>query len=472
MNLDESCVEALISELIDENALACRALLSIARTEFTTDVPTAAVSLGEHPVLRINLDFVRQHCATEQHVKALLVHEFLHVLLRHTLEIRRMNETLSIALDAVINAMIHRKLGDAYSGFMATYYATAKGAAQLLRPPRREIDFHPGSMQRHTLGQTDPERLKRLDWLGPEGWTLWHELYQGRAVHQDVLEFLKAKQVDLLQGELNSGGRPVCLGNHADVPLDPDDLPPSLLHRLRESAKVLAAGGLLPGQGVPKPGQIVVPPSVDPAVTQWEAQTVALLRRMVTPDSASRLVEPAPARSYLPILHRADRRGVIRSLWNPIVTENEWPAWRQKPTGSVAVYLDVSGSMNPELERLARLLHRFDRYLRRPFHAFADTVEPARIERGKLITKSTGGTTLACVFEHLRRTRPAKALVITDGYVEQPRAAPARIEGVNVHFLISAHGTDRILRSYGHPISQLPALDLSLVPSGPPGGRR
>ena len=94
MNLDESCVEALISELIDENSLACRALLSIARTEFTTDVPTAAVSLGEHPVLRINLDFVRQHCATEQHVKALLVHEFLHVLLRHTLEIRRMNPAL------------------------------------------------------------------------------------------------------------------------------------------------------------------------------------------------------------------------------------------------------------------------------------------------------------------------------------------------------------------------------------------
>ena len=472
MNLDESGVEALISELIEENALACRAFLTIARTEFTTDVPTAAVSLDERPVLRINLDFVRKHCATEQHVKALLVHEFLHVLLRHTLEIRRMNEALNIALDAVINAMIHRQLGEAYSDFMATYYANAPRAAQFLRPLRAKIDVHPECGECRLLTQTDPERAKRLAWLGSDGWTLWRDLYEGKAVYQDVLEFLKAKQVALLEGALESDDQPIWLGNHADTPLDPDDLPPSLLDRLRETAQVLAAKGLLPGQGVPAPGQKVVPPSLDPAVVRWEAQTLALLRRMVTPDPTGGVSELTPARSYLPILSSSDRRGVLRSLWNPIVSENEWPSWRRKPSGSVAVYLDVSGSMNRELERLVRLLHRFDRYLRRPFHAFATTVEPARIERGKLITNSTGGTSLACVFDHLHRTRPAKALVITDGYVEQMHPDKARIDGVRVHFLISAGGTDHILRAYSHPISRLPELGISLVRSGCPAASR
>jgi hypothetical protein len=211
------------------------------------------------------------------------------------------------------------------------------------------------------------------------------------------------------------------------------------------------------------PGQIEVPPSIEPAVAQWEVQTLALLRRLVTPDPASRVTERAPVLSHLPILNGGDRRGVLRSLWNPIVAENEWTSWRMKPAGSVAVYLDVSGSMNAELQRLAQLLYRFDRYLRRPFHAFANTVEPARIERGRLITKSTGGTTLACVFDHLRRTRPTKALVITDGFVEKLPRDRATVDGVSVHFLISAGGSDRILRDYPHPISRLPALDLGFA---------
>lgn len=469
MNIDRIGVETLISELIDENALACRAFLTIARTEFTTDVPTASVSLGEHPVLRINLDFVRKHCATESHVKALLVHEFLHVLLRHTLEIRRMNPALNVALDAVINAMIHRKLGNAYSGFMAAYYADSPGPGQLLRPPCREIDFHPQSIHRYTQGQAHPERLRRLEWLGSEGWDLWYNLYQGRAVYEDVLEFLKAKRVE--EWEKTEGER-LLLGNHDDGLLDTDDLPPSLLDRLRATAKELAAKGLLAGQGVVTPGQIDIPPSIDPAVARWEVQTLALLRRLVTPDAASRVTERAPVLSHLPILNGGDRRGVLRSLWNPIVAENEWTSWRSKPAGSVSVYLDVSGSMNSELERLTRLLHRFNRYLRRPFHAFADTVEPARIEQGRLITKTTGGTTLTCVFDHLRRTRPTKALVITDGFVENLPRDRARVDGVSVHFLISAGGSDQILRDYGHPISRLTELDASPVRSGCSAGGR
>jgi hypothetical protein len=148
--------------------------------------------------------------------------------------------------------------------------------------------------------------------------------------------------------------------------------------------------------------------------------------------------------------------------------DNRKLSLREKPpprtaTERINLAVNASGSASRELKRLTRLLHRFNRYLRRPFHAFADTVEPARMEGGRLITKTTGGTTLSCVFDHLRRTRPTKALVITDGFVERLPRDRARVDGVSVHFLISAGASDRILRDYPHPISRLPALDLGFA---------
>jgi predicted metal-dependent peptidase len=105
-------IHALIAELIDDNPFACRALLQIVSTEFTTDVPTAAVTCGGEPRLLLNPEFLERHCQTEAHVKAVICHEFLHVLLRHTEGRGAASPPAEhLALDAVINAIIHRDAG-------------------------------------------------------------------------------------------------------------------------------------------------------------------------------------------------------------------------------------------------------------------------------------------------------------------------------------------------------------------------
>ena len=104
-------VRALMHELMDENPFAIRAVLRILSVEFTNAVPTLAVTNEPRPRLLINLEFVAKHCKTEEHVKALLCHEFLHVLLRHTDEPGRPTPARHLAADAVINAIIHRQLG-------------------------------------------------------------------------------------------------------------------------------------------------------------------------------------------------------------------------------------------------------------------------------------------------------------------------------------------------------------------------
>ncbi len=116
-------VRALVHELVDENPFAIRAVLKILAVEFTNAVPTLAVTNEPRPRLLINLEFVAAHCRTDEHVKALLCHEFLHVLLRHTDEPGRPTPARHLALDAVINAIIHRQLGEKYSSMMAGYYA-------------------------------------------------------------------------------------------------------------------------------------------------------------------------------------------------------------------------------------------------------------------------------------------------------------------------------------------------------------
>ena len=125
-------------ELIEENPLAIRAVLKILAVKFTDTVPTLAVTCEARPRLLVNLAFIHAQCRTEAHAKAVVCHEFLHVLLRHTERLTTLTPADHVAVDAVINAIIHRSLGPDYSGMMSRYYADTRGVTRLLRPPTDE----------------------------------------------------------------------------------------------------------------------------------------------------------------------------------------------------------------------------------------------------------------------------------------------------------------------------------------------
>lgn len=125
---------AILAELTEENPLAVRAVLRILSVEFTDRVPTLAVTMEARPRLLVNLDFVGEHCRTDYQVKAVLMHEYLHVLLRHTEDRVPLTPARHLALDAIINAIIHRQLGPNYSALMSHYYANEPGIRCLLRP--------------------------------------------------------------------------------------------------------------------------------------------------------------------------------------------------------------------------------------------------------------------------------------------------------------------------------------------------
>ena len=124
--------------------------------------------------------------------------------------------------------------------------------------------------------------------------------------------------------------------------------------------------------------------------------------------------------------------------------------------GTTVVYLDVSGSMEAEMQSLVTLLNRLRRWIRLPFWAFSNEVAPAIIVQGVLETRTTGGTAMNCVLEHLAETRPERALVVTDGYIEQcDPGLLAAARGTVIHALVSRDGSPVELERAGIGCTQL-----------------
>jgi len=444
-------VRALLHELMDENPFAIRAVLRILAIEFTAEVPTLAVTNEPRPRLLINLAFIDQHCRTDEHVKALLCHEFLHVLLRHTDEQGAPTEARHLALDAVINAIIHRQLGEAYSSLMSTYYGEARGLSRLLRP----------------MSGVEITRFRSSSQTGnkpvPSWWKAWAGLYEGRLLADDLEQLAR----DLSQpgnGQANaaSEGSPEALpgvenllGNHeSDAPLSK-----ALRQALGRARKEMNGGGIWrhPGPGSNRYELLITPKHA--AIAEWQARTLQVLRRHLEPAPGAPAA-PVPVTARLPVLSTFDRRAFLRATWSPFLPEAQWGATALRPEGRAQVYLDVSGSMNAEMPLVVTLLGRLSRWIRRPFWAFSTEVVPAVIERGVLKAGTSGGTSLECVLVHVEKTRPACAVIVTDGFVEtiprQRLAALAR--HTRLHAIVTRDGNPSLLKAAGIPYSQLGRL--------------
>jgi hypothetical protein len=454
-------VRALMHELIDENPFAIRAVLKIVAVEFTQQVPTLAVTNEPRPRLLINLEFIEQHCRTEEHVKALLCHEFLHVLLRHTDVPGQPTPARHLAADAVINAIIHRQLGEKYSSLMSTYYGNVTGLQKLLRP-----------MTRAEAGQYQAGTSSNLYPQVPSWWKAWHGLYSGKLLADDIEQLARdvsqpTKDGSSAPGKSARGPRAPdesdqalpsldsLLGNHEDAA----PLSEALQQALERARKELNGSGIWrnPGPGGNRYAMLVTPKHA--ALAAWQEKTLQVLRRHLEPAPGAPKTSVA-IRARLPVLSTGDRRAFLRATWSPFLPEAEWAATAQRPEGRAQVYLDVSGSMNAEMPLIVALLGRVSPWIRRPFWAFSTEVVPAVIERGVLKADTSGGTSLACVLDHVAKTRPACAVIVTDGYVEtipQQRLA-ALATTTRLHAIVTRDGNPAQLRNAGLAYSQLGRL--------------
>lgn len=451
MEINEPYFRAILGELIDESPLACHAVLSLTCIEFTDAVPTLAVTLGERPVLKVNLEFLGKHARTEAHVKAVVLHEFLHIILGHTCQLPRMNAALNVALDAVINSILHRRLGEEFSSFFAQYYAECRGVTRLLRPPAGG-EFRPPPGAHPTL-KTLVETHRRL--------------MNGGILADDVLELVQqmseAGLGSVLPFALPHGRH--FLGSHDDTPRT---VSPIVVDAITRTLQSWNEHGVFraPARLRADPACLTVK-ALPPEFMQWQRTTWQILRDHITRDPRSACMDEVPRTALLPVLSAADRRAFVRTLWNPIIPESRWKLAERRPSGTCQVYLDVSGSMNAEMQALVDLLARLRRHIRSPFWAFSDEVQPAKIRDGQLLTSTSGGTSMNAVLKHVVSTLPGRAVVITDGYIEPcdpVLLSRLRAARQDIFVLLSRDGSSRQIEDAGLPWRQLEAFTRATSP--------
>jgi hypothetical protein len=438
MRLTEDRFRDLVMEMIDENPFAIRAALKILDVDFTDEVPTLAVTLEERPRLLVNLAFLAENCWRDAHVKACIAHEFLHVLLNHTEQYRNMSEAENLALDAVINAIIHRSLGEEYSQFFLIYYRTQTGVGRLLR---RRTKKDESDLRAQRAGQKIA-RISEFD-------QVWEPLYEGRLVADDILELAKdLPSIGLEAGRLLIGGH-----GHDGT------LPQALAEALDEAMKEMDGGGIWRSPKDRGVGAGAYRTQIEPknhALERWRATTLEVLKKCLVPDRTAALTEQVEADYRLPVLSTRDRRAFLQALWSPLIPEARWESTRERPLGRAFVYLDVSGSMDGEMPEIVALFGLLRKAIQMPFWAFSDAVHPATIEDGRLVTRTTGGTSMNCVLRHLAKARPPAAVVITDGYIERvDRALLEGVQGIRLHAVVTRDGNCSELAAAGIPYAQL-----------------
>lgn len=411
----------LVEELGAENPLAIRPFLRILEVRFTKEVPTLAVTREERPALLVNLDFLDMHCETDEHVKAVVLHEYLHILLRHTERRGPVTVAEHIATDAVINAIIHRQAGEAYSSMMSKYYAREKGLLCLLRP-------------RGDSGS-------RADVGSDQLWQAWCGLEDGTLVVDDIREI--AQQLEPKAEDVLVLGR--LLGNHDEE----SALPDAIVDVLNDALRTMNGGGVWrspSSRGFGETEYEALVRGEERAREEWKRKTLGILRRYVVPDSRPTGTELSPSSYMLPVLSTGDRRAFVRSIWSPFLPEARWSTEVPRPVGTTNVYLDVSGSMNAEMPLVIALLSSLRRHIRMPFWAFSNSVAPATIRDGALVTRTTGGTSIECVLKHIAQTKPESAVIFTDGYIETVYPQWMRdIGNTRVHAIVTRDGSTNLL---------------------------
>lgn len=377
------------------------------------------------PRLLVNPAFVAAHAGTPEKLLMLVMHELHHVLLGHTTLFPRVTPTQNFVFDAVINGIVCRMFPrKAYTDFFRDYYPEDAFPACLLAPPPGWPE--PALIKPAAAVVELPERqLFRVHRV--------HEALYSKvgASYQEVYELLP--KVLAARSRKRGPDALVCdvplLGGHGEDVLRESGLEtrsPVLFDVVRSIVEEWPQ----PPQPIRGRSLADVVRESAIALSKRPPSNRARLRRLirkvagVSGHGSIRRVREDRCEAPTPLPTLARRSLVLRALGHePLLHEGELAARRRGPHGErVHVYLDVSGSMDAVLGALYAAIVDCAELVHPKVHLFSTKITDvslADLRRGR--RASTGGTSVACVVEHLAAHRVRRALLLTDGWVGRPQ---------------------------------------------------
>ncbi|MBI5090931.1 MAG: hypothetical protein HZB26_00640 [Candidatus Hydrogenedentes bacterium] len=364
----------------------------ITRVDESVHVPTA--SIGADGRLRYNPEFVKRHVLGDEDLFCLVLHECMHPMFGHF--IHGLGELENIAADMVINASISQLFPHpSGEGSLFKKLYDPHGLQGLLRPQSRMGDSRYWNLYNVFYGRS----------VGKESWLSAGEVIQTLRI---LTPEVSIPQVLLLGSH----------GGGAGEKRETNDSPALDTETLGRIAEDLKRGVKRNVNKMAGYSECLYELFLDALKTHLSIKK-ALLQKFATKqkvDNFRQSVEQ-PRVSVSPIpLHPSKRDLVLLSAG--IVPFH----YHNRATGVVtqkqglAVYLDVSGSVNEHLPHIVGLLHSLKTELRTIF-LFSNTVVEVPFQallRGEINT--TYGTDFNCIAESILARGLDKAVILTDGY--------------------------------------------------------
>lgn len=392
-------IKKRLFSVIPTSSLHMMEFLKLMDIRFTdTETNSAAVTCSSRPELLLNKAFVETYCKTDEHLFMLVMHELYHIVLGHTHLFKRHTEIDNIAFDAVINAILCRMFpGEEYTSFFKSINSEESFPGCILRP----------------IGNKTPQKFIPI---------LKNLYFTNTGTYFEVYECISKELEEMLK---NGSIKYVLLGNHSD---DNDDMNNPLLKKMLDKViskwprEIVVNGRDLGGELEDK--------TIEFAKAERNAQNKMkrLLRKSgVIQGSVSKRkmsVQYLQEEAISVVPDYKDRTLLTKSivyshplLYNSSLTNKR--IVRESNIQSL-VYLDVSGSVVGEINHFAPLLLKPYKNKECLLFAFSTIVVPISYQdfrKGKY--KSTGGTSLNCIFEHYfslpKKKQTKKVLILTDG---------------------------------------------------------
>lgn len=416
-------LERQILDCFPSGEYAITALLRLVSIEESSQVPTAAVAAGSRPRLLVNPDFRARHAATPEQLFLLVMHELHHVLLGHTRLFPDATAVDNFVFDCVINAMLSRRFPRAEQLTLLTeYYSEREFPACLLRPRLRNgrlrTDCKPHSAA--LAGLTGRRRDRVAD--------VYRGLYSSDGVsYEELRDILPAalderavRQVPLLGGHGAEQGAAA-----GDKPAHCDETLVEAVCRAAERWPALPD----PALGRSLAGLLQERRTARRPVKGNRAVLRGLLARVGGRDAAGRVrcigEDSVAAMAAVPIA--ADRTALVQRAHGaqPLLYRYAQNSRRRIRAGDqVHVYADVSGSMHGIIGAMYAAILDCRRWVHPNVHLFSTEVHDVTLQELRAgDVRTTYGTDIVCVAEHMAARGVRRACVITDGYVGAPADA-------------------------------------------------
>lgn len=411
-----NAIEEQVLDCFPSGSYALSALLRLVDIVESEQVPTAAVECRIQPRLLINPDFVSRHANTPERLLMLVMHELHHVLLGHTTLFKTVTRTDNFIFDCVINALISRMFpDDEHLSFLTDFYSAKVFPECLLRPP---AGWNGNTVRVLPQAIRDQPRIRRAEVA-----EVYRSLYSETGItYQEVHDILPrildddtVVLVPLLGGHGKDDATKGNLEHRSPVlfdiirsiveewPQPPDPIQGRSLADIIDDETISA-------RSVPSNRSILR------AILMKVADRAGNGRIRRAGDNS--MVTPTP----IPLLDR--RSTVLRALGaEPLFYTGSTTHRRLTPMADrVHVYVDVSGSMDAIKDVIYGALIDCREWLHPSVHLFSTSVSDVGQEDiRKGIVKTTGGTDVVCIAEHMKTNYVRRACIITDGWVGEPR---------------------------------------------------